>query len=68
MAEELKSGTCNQCQAQRVVFRRGTNHILHLLLSIFTFGFWLIVWFGASVKFGGWRCQACGSTRVNNVN
>jgi hypothetical protein len=27
-----------------VVGRKPVNHILHLLLSVFTLGFWLIVW------------------------
>ena len=30
-------------------FQRKTNHIAHLLGSIFTFGFWLPVWFILSV-------------------
>jgi hypothetical protein len=28
------------------------NHLLHFLLSVFTVGVWLLVWFGVSV-FGG---------------
>jgi hypothetical protein len=68
MAEEKKGGFCKSCEKQVVVFRKGTNHILHLLLTLFTFGLWLIVWFGSSVKFGGWRCTQCGSPKVNNVS
>ena len=26
-----------------------TSHILHLLLTIVTFGFWLIVWIGVTI-------------------
>jgi hypothetical protein len=41
--------------------RPGTNHILHLLLSLITGGLWIIVWVGIAVKFGGWKCPICGS-------
>jgi len=68
MAEEKKGGYCNSCKKRVVVFRKGTSHILHLILSILTAGLWLIVWFGSSVKFGGWRCIECGSTNVKNVS
>jgi hypothetical protein len=56
MAEEKRSGFC-----------KGTNHILHLLLTLVTFGVWLIFWFGSTVKFGGWRCTQCGSANISNV-
>lgn len=68
MADEKRSGFCTQCNERRVVFRKGTSHILHLLLSIITFGFWLIIWFGSAVKFGGWRCMQCGSSKIKNVD
>jgi hypothetical protein len=41
--------------------RPGTNHILHLILSLITGGLWLIVWIGVAIKFGGWQCPICGS-------
>lgn len=62
MAEQKSSGFCKTCNRQVVVFRKGTNHILHLLLSLLTFGLWIIIWIGVSVKFGGWRCTQCGSS------
>lgn len=30
--------------------KKATNHILHLLLCIPTFGFWLIVWFVVAIS------------------
>ena len=30
--------------------KRSTNHILHLLLCVPTFGFWLIVWFIVAIN------------------
>jgi hypothetical protein len=67
MADEKASGFCKQCNKQSVVFRKGTNHILHLLLTLVTMGLWILVWFGSAVKFGGWRCSTCGSTQLSNV-
>lgn len=64
MALEYTGGSCKQCGVARKLERKGTNHVLHLLLSIFTLGLWLIVWVGVTVKFGGWRCSQCGSTKV----
>jgi len=68
MAEQKKSGFCKMCNQQTVVFRKGTSHILHLLLTIITGGLWLIIWLGLSIKFSGWRCSQCGSTKVSKVH
>lgn len=68
MADEKRGGFCKSCNQRVVVFRKGTNHILHLLLSLVTLGLWLIVWFAAAVKFGGWRCERCGSTAIGKVS
>ena len=65
MALEYTGGYCKQCARPSKLERKGTSHILHLLLTICTAGLWLIVWFGSSVKFGGWRCHQCGSTNVS---
>lgn len=67
MTDERKSGYCKECMGRKVVFRKGTNHILHLILSVLTMGFWIIVWVGSSIKFGGWRCSECGSTKLREI-
>jgi len=67
MADERKSGYCRSCKTRSVVFRPGTSHLLHLLLSIITAGIWLIVWLLAAIKIGGWRCSTCGSRDVTKV-
>jgi sterol desaturase/sphingolipid hydroxylase (fatty acid hydroxylase superfamily) len=38
------------------------NHILHLLLSVFTVGLWLPIWIllGLSAQKGKWSCSQCG--------
>jgi len=43
-----------------MIRRKGTNHVLHLLLTVLTAGLWLIVWILVSIKIGGWRCSQCG--------
>lgn len=60
MAMQQTSKWCRTCNRQTLANRPGTNHVLHLLLSIITCGLWLIVWALSSVKFGGWRCAFCG--------
>jgi hypothetical protein len=52
MADQKSGGMCADCGQRRVVFRKGTSHVLHLLLTILTGGLWLIVWIGVAVKFG----------------
>lgn len=58
---DQKSNFCSQCQKPTLWARPGTNHVLHVLLSLVTCGLWLPVWMWASVRIGGWRCQSCGS-------
>lgn len=53
-------GHCLSCASNVLVRRKGTNHILHLFLSVFSMGFWLPIWLLASVRIGGWRCTKCG--------
>lgn len=65
--DEIKSGFCQWCDRRVMVFRRGTNHLLHLILSILTGGLWIIIWIGLAIKIGGWRCVECGSKNVTNV-
>jgi hypothetical protein len=66
-AMEYAAGHCNRCEEPMKVERPGTNHILHLILSVLTFGLWLVIWIGVAVKFGGWRCSKCGTSRVDKV-
>lgn len=67
MGMSYKSGFCAQCNQQSKVSRANANHILHLILSVLTAGLWIIVWIGVAVKFGGWRCETCGSTSISSV-
>jgi hypothetical protein len=58
---DQSSKFCRCCNRQALVTRAGTNHLLHLFLSVFTLGFWVPIWLLVSIKFGGWRCQQCGT-------
>lgn len=43
------------------------NHVLHLILSLVTFGLWLLVWLGV-VVFGGEKRMAVEVDEWGNVN
>ena len=60
MAVQEATGYCKNCNRQVMIRREGTNHVLHLILSIVTFGFWIVIWIFSSIKIGGWRCTMCG--------
>jgi hypothetical protein len=48
--------------------RQTPNHILHLLLSVVTAGFWLPVWLLVVVVGGGaYRCPSCGARTLGYV-
>ncbi len=51
---------CSRCQRSQMHFRKGTNHILHLLLTVLMCGWWLPVWLLMIIKVGGWQCETCG--------
>ena len=35
---------CAKCQKKTLHIEQKINHILHLLLTIFTAGFWIVAW------------------------
>lgn len=61
MGIDYKQKWCAQCNRNVRAERRGPNHILHLLLTLVTFGVWAIIWLGVSIRVGGWMCPQCGS-------
>ena len=67
MGIEFKRGYCDDCEELIRAERPGTNHVLHLLLSLITFGFWIIIWIMASIKIGGWQCPRCGGYSISNA-
>ena len=74
MAMEKTQKFCKSCNRNVLAERKGTNHILHFLitviLGIFTMGIgaiiWIIIWILATIKIGGWRCSNCGGTKLSS--
>jgi hypothetical protein len=66
MSMEHIQAYCKDCEKRIRAERKGTNHILHLILTIFTAGLWLIIWVGSAIKFGGWSCPSCGGNRLQH--
>lgn len=64
MATQTIQRHCNTCQGPRPFDRPGTSHILHLLLTVFTAGLWLLVWVPLMMlgSGGSYRCRYCGGT------
>lgn len=63
-AREYRRAFCKDCEERVRCERKGTSHILHLILTVMTAGLWLIVWIGSAIKFGGWECPRCGGKRL----
>lgn len=52
---------CKACRKPTLHVEPSTSHILHLLLSILTFGVWIIFWvFIAASNGSRARCTVCG--------
>lgn len=61
---DRKQFYCKNC-GENVIGERqvkDTNHILHFLITLFTFGIWVIVWILVAFNFqiGGYKCTKCG--------
>ncbi len=61
---EYRPGYCRVCEGNRKLERPRVNHVLHLILSIVTFGIWILVWLLVGVFKQNWRCADCGSKKV----
>jgi len=62
MSKQESTGFCTLCQKQVLIKRDGPNHVLHLILTICTCGFWAVIWIlmAISAACGKWRCSQCG--------
>lgn len=45
--------------------KKTPNHVLHLLLTIVTAGFWLPIWVLLAIWPRPYRCPSCGSTTTS---
>jgi len=53
---------CARCRHRHIFVRAKINHPIHLILSILTFGLWLISWVAVCIGtiLRPWRCEHCG--------
>lgn len=63
MGTQMARRYCPHDQKYVLAMREKPNHILHLLLSVITFGVWIIVWFFVTLgaAYRSYRCPQCGS-------
>lgn len=52
---------CASCARPTLHVQKTPNHVLHLLLSVFTLGVWVPVWIIVSLTKQKPRCTICGS-------
>ena len=62
---------CKSCKENVKAECKGINHILHLILTVLTLGFWFIVWFILilSEMLGvtePWTCSKCGEHKLDH--
>lgn len=57
---------CKSCENMVDAERPTPKRILHLLLSLLTLGFWIIIWILAEVSRKPYRCRECGRTKLSN--
>jgi RNA polymerase subunit RPABC4/transcription elongation factor Spt4 len=62
--QKQKSAFCPTCGRQRLFVAPTPSHLLHLVLTLITFGIWLIVWLLIGAKTGPYRCSVCGTTEA----
>jgi len=58
---QISSRYCPACDRQRSAEWSGPNNVLHLVLTLFTAGFWLWVWLALLLFTGKWTCRECGT-------
>jgi hypothetical protein len=61
MAVHKERQYCPEDDAMVLAERQAPNHILHLLLTVFTAGLWLIAWLLVVATAPPFRCPRCGA-------
>lgn len=55
---------CKKCGRATMHVQPSTSHVLHLLLSLITVGFWVIIWLlVAANNSSAAQCTECGKTK-----
>ncbi len=60
MAHRQSMRSCAGCGVPTLHVQQKPNHVLHMLLSVFTIGFWIPVWVLVSLFQGRPQCMTCG--------
>ena len=61
MGLKTKGAYCKACQKHVMAQKNAPNHLLHLILTVLTFGLWAVVWLIIAITTsGGYRCTQCG--------
>ncbi len=61
MAQKQTGSYCTHCQKDVMATGTRPNHLLHLMLTLVTLGFWIPIWLSISIcKLEGYRCTQCG--------
>ena len=66
-ALDYKREYCHDCKRYVLAQRKGTNHVLHLLLSVITVGLWVIIWILLCIPIDGWYCPNCGGEDLEDL-
>jgi hypothetical protein len=61
MATRMTMKPCRKCKKSTMHVQPSTSHLLHLVLAILTFGFWLLPWLIVAANNGTKaQCTECG--------
>lgn len=58
---KLANRWCAKCRKQGPAVYAAPNHVLHLLITLLTCGWWMIVWIWVAFFGGAYQCRDCGS-------
>lgn len=68
MGLQKKRMFCEEEVRMVLAERQTPNHVLHLLLSVVTAGFWIPVWLLVTVfGSGAYKCPSCGARTLGYV-
>jgi hypothetical protein len=68
MGTQKKRMFCEEDVAMVLAERQTPNHILHILLSVVTAGFWIPVWLLITLfGYGSYKCPRCGARTLGYV-
>lgn len=64
MASEQVMKPCRTCRRPTMHVQKSPSHVLHLLVSILTAGFWVPVWILIALNAGSTaQCTQCGKAK-----